>query len=174
MNASEIREARRAKTLLRSGDRTGALKALDRLTQQRVPHTLRDQLMFGFVSVHCETLAVVGMPVRECVARQARTDAQRTTQASRGQGTDYPHCDSRKCEQGRAIREAVDPSSSVTWKGAGPGGRFERGRANTITIKRSDIVNEEISKLDGVAEAIHRAGRKALRQIEQKAKTQQT
>jgi hypothetical protein len=44
-------------------------------------------------------------------------------QGSRGQGGEHPSCDS-KCPQGRAIRDALDPKRRITWRGAGPGGRF--------------------------------------------------
>jgi hypothetical protein len=79
------------------------------------------------VTIWCEALEG-DVPACVCIARQAKSDIQRTQQTSRGQGTDHPSCDSRTCEQGRRIREALDPASGVTWKGAGPGGRFERGR----------------------------------------------
>jgi hypothetical protein len=74
----------------------------------------------------CKVLGCKGLRARVCVARQQATDIQRTRQTSRGQGTDYPSCDTRRCAQGRGIREALDRRESVTWKGAGPGGRFER------------------------------------------------
>lgn len=76
----------------------------------------------------CVALACKGMRAGLCVMRQQVTDAQRTQQTSRGQGTRYPACDTRKCAQGRGIREALDPDADVTFSGAGPGGRFQRER----------------------------------------------
>lgn len=76
----------------------------------------------------CVALGCRGMAVRTCVVRQLATDAQRTGQSSRGQGTEHPSCDTRKCAQGRGIRGALDPAAAVTWQGAGPGGRFARPR----------------------------------------------
>lgn len=76
----------------------------------------------------CVALGCKGLSARTCVARQQATDAQRTQQASRGQGTDYPLCDSRKCAQGRAIREALEPRMAARWRGVGPGGRFAGAR----------------------------------------------
>jgi hypothetical protein len=73
----------------------------------------------------CELLRCSGMRARWCVLRQLATDAQRTTQKSRGQGTDHPSCLSSTCTQGRAVREALE-GAGLTWRGAGPGGRFER------------------------------------------------
>lgn len=75
----------------------------------------------------CRTLGCRGLKVRECVVRQIATDVQRTTQASRGQGTIHPSCDSRKCAQGRGNREALDREADVTWRGRGPGKRWDRG-----------------------------------------------
>lgn len=60
-----------------------------------------------------------------CVVRQAVSRAQRTHQGSRGQASDYPSCTER-CAQGRGVREAV--GGDVTWRGSGPGGRFDGGR----------------------------------------------
>lgn len=77
---------------------------------------------------HCVALNCQHMTAHNCALRQAVTERQRTLQASRGQGTEYPHCDTLKCAQGRGIREALGPGVNVTWHGAGPGGRFERGQ----------------------------------------------
>jgi hypothetical protein len=68
------------------------------------------------------------VPAHICVARQVASDAQRTTDLERGQASDYPHCVTARCAQGRGIREALDPTCRPTWRGAGPNGRFDRGR----------------------------------------------
>ena len=86
---------------------------------------------------NCHTLGCDGMEARTCVLRQLSTDAQRTEQASRGQGTDFPSCDSRKCAQGRGIREALyDPEGAVRWRGVGPGGRFDVSRGGSGASRR--------------------------------------
>ena len=61
-----------------------------------------------------------------CLLRQAVSRRQRTTQISRGVGGDFPSC-SDACAQGAEIRRAV--ALSVSWRGHGPGGRFEGGPA---------------------------------------------
>jgi hypothetical protein len=73
----------------------------------------------------CLVLGCEGVLARTCVTRQLVTEAQRTEQKSRGQGTDYPACDTRKCAQGRGIRAALEPNASVEWSGTGPGKRFQ-------------------------------------------------
>jgi hypothetical protein len=130
LSAADRREVKRAKALLQAGDRAGALVALRRLeaVPGRSAFDVPAQLVLRFMTFRCDRLDGEDVPACVCIARQAKSDVQRTQQTSRGQGTDHPSCDSRTCEQGRRIREALDPDSSVTWKGAGPGGRFERGR----------------------------------------------
>ncbi len=80
------------------------------------------------IALRCTLLAGV------CVARQAASEAQRPrhlhngkTDTRRGEASDYPSCDTRRCAQGRGIREALDPTVHVAWRGTGPNGRFERG-----------------------------------------------
>lgn len=125
------REVARALTLVLAGDRSGAaaiLRAL-RSSSSRCPFDGSAQLVLRFVTIRCERLDGEELPAHVCVARQVASDIQRTQQASRGQGTEFPTCDSRKCEQGRAIRKALDPRAPVSWEGAGPGGRFQRDRS---------------------------------------------
>lgn len=86
----------------------------------------------GGHQVKCVALRCT-LTAAECVRRQVKTDVQRTQQTSRGQGTDHPHCDSRTCDQGRTIRAALDPDAIVQWRGAGPGGRFDRERSRGVT-----------------------------------------
>lgn len=71
----------------------------------------------------CHVLHAI-VPVRCCLVRQATIRRQRTKDTWRGQGTIFPSCDG--CTQGAAIRAAV--GVLVTWRGRGPGGRFDRGR----------------------------------------------
>jgi hypothetical protein len=68
------------------------------------------------------------VPAHCCVARQQASDMQRTRDTWRGEASAYPHCVTERCAQGRGIREALDPHASVTWRGAGPGGRIDRLR----------------------------------------------
>jgi hypothetical protein len=82
----------------------------------------------------CVALGCRGLEVRVCIARQQASQAQRMKQhgrrsqwASRGQASEYPHCVTETCQQGRGFREALDPVADVAWRGRGPGGRFERG-----------------------------------------------
>lgn len=128
MTEYERKRVSRAKAKIRAGDRAGAIVELEamlarpRFDMFQAP----DQLVLAFATFRCERLGTEGMPAHVCVTRQRVTDVQRTQQTSRGQGSDYPHCDSRSCEQGRRIREALDPAGLIRWRGAGPGGRFER------------------------------------------------
>lgn len=133
MNAAERKDLRRATTLLVSGDRSGALVVLRALKASpvRVVSDPPQQLLLAFVTFRCERLSVDNLPAHICVTRQKVTDLQRTQQASRGQGTDYPLCDSRTCTQGRTVREQLSPTAEMAWQGAGPGGRFERGRTRS-------------------------------------------
>ena len=93
--------------------------------------TGRASFPLAFVTFRCERLDVNNVAVHTCVTRQRVTDLQRTQQASRGQGTDYPLCDSRTCTQGRSLRERLNPNAPMAWQGTGPGGRFERGRTRS-------------------------------------------
>jgi hypothetical protein len=130
MNASERREVRRARALLKAGDRSGALVALGRLDSpaRRIAES-EGQTMFPFVVFRCERLGGEIVPVHVCIARQAASDAQANrTNRERGCVSDYPSCVTALCEVGRHIREAVDPLAMIRWRGAGPNGRFDRGR----------------------------------------------
>lgn len=131
MNAAERKDLRRATTLLVAGDWSGALLVLRALKAPpvRVVADPPQQLLFAFVTFRCERLNVENVAAHICVTRQRVTDLQRTSQASRGQGTDYPLCDSRTCAQGRDVREQLSPNTEMAWQGAGPGGRFERARS---------------------------------------------
>lgn len=134
MNATERKDVLRATTLLVAGDRSGALAVLRALKVPplRAVPVPSAQLLFAFTTFRCERLSVDNLPAHICVTRQKVTDLQRTQQASRGQGTDYPLCDSRTCTQGRCVREQLHPEASMSWQGAGPGGRFERGRSRSV------------------------------------------
>lgn len=131
MNAAERKDLQRATVLLVSGDRSGTLAILRTLkcAPVRVVAEPSTQLLFAFLTFDCERLNVTNLPASICVTRQRVTDLQRTQQTSRGQGTDYPLCDTRTCDQGRSLRERLDPNAPTTWQGAGPGGRFERSRS---------------------------------------------
>jgi hypothetical protein len=130
MNTAERREVRRARALLKAGDRAGALVALGRLdAPARRCADLGGQTIFPFVAFRCDRLDGEVIPVHVCVARQAASDAQANrTNRERGQASDYPSCVTSLCATGRAMREALDPHGVIRWRGAGPNGRFERGR----------------------------------------------
>ncbi len=135
MNVSERRALRRAKTLLIAGDRSRALaivRSLEEAPRVSFSAQAAQQLMFAFVTFRCARLNADDVPVHTCVTRQVVTDLQRSRQVSRGQGSDYPSCDSRSCDQGRSIRGRLDPSTPIAWQGAGPGGRFERERSRGL------------------------------------------
>jgi hypothetical protein len=76
--------------------------------------------------IACRALHAI-VPARVCLLRQAVSRRQRTQDTCRGQGSMFPSC-TDKCEQGAAIRAAVPGADRVRWRGAGPGGRFDRGR----------------------------------------------
>lgn len=61
----------------------------------------------------CIALDCRNVRASQCVARQIANEVQRTEQGSRGQGSDFPRCDTRRCAQGRGIREALDPSADL-------------------------------------------------------------
>lgn len=75
--------------------------------------------------IRCEPLHAT-VPARCCVKRQLIAATGRTKQLNRGQGTMYPSCDG--CAFGEAIRDALDPERRLSWRGSGPGHRFERER----------------------------------------------
>lgn len=112
----------------------------------------------------CRALNCRGMVARVCVVRQQVTDMQRTEQASRGQGTDFPSCDSRKCAQGRGIREALDPRANVAWRGAGPGKRFQPSRRDVESLaaararKRAVGLLDRAPTIDAPSEAVEGEG----------------
>jgi hypothetical protein len=86
------------------------------------PWRIRPHDTFHCVALHCEET-----PAHVCVARQKASEVQRTKDTCRGEASDYPHCVTERCAQGRGIREALDPDHPVEWRGAGPGKRFSRG-----------------------------------------------
>ncbi len=67
------------------------------------PWTLRADATF-----ECKVLACENTPVLHCVARQLRSESQRTRDTWRGQGVDFPSCVSSACAQGRGNRDALD------------------------------------------------------------------
>lgn len=92
----------------------------------------RPWLICGNTPIDCRTLGCKSLLARVCVARQAASDAQRTRDTWRGQGFDYPHCVTEKCAQGRAIRNALDPTHVMRWRGAGANLRFDKGRRDAV------------------------------------------
>lgn len=154
--------------LLRQGSAREALSILDSIRARREPHSaivritrhLRDAQKPTDTPVHpghrveCEPLRCV-LTAAECVRRQVKTDAQRTQEANRGQGTDHPSCDTRKCEQGQSLRERLDSPEAVVWRGKGPGGRFDRigQRGNQERTKermRREGLLSDIPTVDGI------------------------
>lgn len=131
MNARDRREIRQVRIRAQAGDRQTVVAMLRALEAPPAPRSSsHGQLMLAFVrslTFRCAALDVERMQIGTCIDRQRITEAQRTEQSSRGQGTDYPHCDSLRCAQGRTLREMVDPTD-VQWRGQGPGGRFAKDR----------------------------------------------
>jgi hypothetical protein len=109
--------------------------------------------------VSCVTLDCT-VPAHVCVARQLASDAQRTRDTWRGQGSEYPSCVTARCAQGRGIREALEPGAKVAWRGEGPGGRLSRLRSDLpeqhAARTRLAVVGltEAVSTVDGVASAV--------------------
>lgn len=93
--------------------------------------------LFDCKALHCR------LAMRCCAMRQAVSDVQRRSDASRnrwrskGDGLSYPSCTSASCPQGRKIRRAVDPDGLLVWSGDGPSGRFDR--AKRIDAKRPQL-----------------------------------
>jgi hypothetical protein len=92
---------------------------------------------------------------KTCVIRQLASAQQRTRDTWRGQGTDYPHCVTEDCAQGRGIREALDPETKLAWRGAGLHGRFGQRRTSDVAAqqdakRRLRVVGalDDISTLD--------------------------
>ncbi len=133
--------------LLRQGSAREALSILDSVRAGRAPHSAIARLatmlrrshltpepttpVQATTPVTCDSLQCE-LSAAECVRRQVKTDAQRTRQANRGQGPDHPHCDTRKCDQGRSVRERLDTAAPVEWRGAGPTGWIQRERSRGI------------------------------------------
>jgi hypothetical protein len=92
-------------------------------------------------ALHCEKLHAI-IPVRTCLLRQSCCGRQRTQQTTRGQGTYFPSCDG--CAQGAAVRAE---HGALDWRGAGPGGRFDRSRFGQIAARRR---LERVGLLDAV------------------------
>lgn len=109
----------------------------------------RPWLICGNSEVRCATLGCTVM-ARVCVARQAASDSQRTRDTWRGQGFDYPNCVTERCAQGRAVRDALDPTRLMRWRGAGPGGRFDRGRKDAPQQYEARVRLERVGLLDAV------------------------
>jgi hypothetical protein len=107
---------------------------------------------------HCFTLAAEVEACR-CVARQRASEVQKTQDSWRGQASEHPSCVTERCAQGRAVREALDPSVTVTFKGTGPGGRFTPARRDVESLARAKArqraqgLLEEASTIDGPVRA---------------------
>lgn len=86
--------------------------------------------------VPCAKLHARAMPARVCVMRQQISDVQRRSHDAddrnrnrqRGTASDYPHCVTETCAQGRHRRAILDPMCQPWEGGAGPGKRFQRNR----------------------------------------------
>jgi hypothetical protein len=77
-------------------------------------------------SFYCERLHATA-PIWTCFLRQAQNrTAGRTADSWRGQAALHPSC--YRCPQGAELLAAVPGGELVTYRGAGPGGRFEKGR----------------------------------------------
>lgn len=99
--------------------------------------------------VACSTLKCT-LYAAQCVARQQASDLQRTKDTWRGEASNYPHCVTEKCAQGRGVREALAPAERPSWRGAGPGGRFERSRRDVEDLARARDRQRRAGLLEGV------------------------
>lgn len=75
----------------------------------------------------CQALGC-DVDARRCVMRQLVSQVQRTRDGWRGQASEYPSCVTETCAQGRGVREALDPGAGISFRGVGPGGRFQAER----------------------------------------------
>jgi hypothetical protein len=104
--------------------------------------------------IACRALHAI-VAARVCLLRQAVSRRQRTQDTCRGQGSMFPSC-TDKCEQGAAIRASVPGADRVRWRGAGPGGRFDRGRGHAqdqmAARRRLELVGllDEVSSIDAL------------------------
>jgi hypothetical protein len=99
--------------------------------------------------VCCRTLQCT-LRASQCVARQLASDIQKTKDTWRGEASSYPHCVTERCAQGRGVREALDPTAKVAWRGAGPGGRFEPGKRGAEAVARARSRLKAVGLLDDV------------------------
>lgn len=116
--------------------------------------------------IACSTLHAV-VAARVCLARQCVSDAQhRSTQRWRGEGLSFPTCVSERCAAGRRVREALDPERTATWRGEGPGGRFEpsrrSGEKTAQLAARAKLLAEgmldEVPTVDADSDLLHARG----------------
>lgn len=117
----------------------------------------------------CKVLGCKGLRAGVCVARQVASDIQRTQQSCRGQGAEYPSCQTHLCAQGRGIREALDPLADVTWEGrdarrggfhreqARRGGHRVAQLAARERLERAGLL-DEVRVLDIHADPVERDG----------------
>ncbi len=79
------------------------------------------------------------------------SDAHRTSDAERGQCGDFPSCYTSRCAQGRAVRLALEARGAhLEWRGAGPNGRFSRGRGDAERQYAARVALERVGLLDAV------------------------
>lgn len=133
---------REARARVRLGDRSGALRLMDGVPpaeprRRATTPTPVAQLRLAIEEIRldpshtfvCRALDCEQVPAHVCLVRQLTNQVQRTEQASRGQASEHPACDTRRCEQGRAIRAALDPVYVETLKEAAQSrGGFHRER----------------------------------------------
>jgi hypothetical protein len=103
--------------------------------------------LYADSQVACTTLRCT-LYASQCVARQKASDIQKTKDTWRGEASSYPHCVTEKCAQGRGVRTALDPAAQVDWRGAGPGGRFERSRRDVESVAAARAAQRAVGLLD--------------------------
>lgn len=111
---------------------------------QVVPEQLSPAAVFFCRRLRCTLSA------RPCALRQSASDKQRTRDTWRGEAGEYPSCVTSRCAQGREVRAAVEAAGQVSWKGAGPGGRFCRDRHNLKAQHQARQRLARIGALDAV------------------------
>lgn len=152
---------RTIKAKAKVGDRAGVISLCDVALEPpppRPPPPGQSILAMNRLIIHpahvivCRTLGCEVLPAGVCVARQVASEVQRTKDTWRGNAGDYPHCVTEKCAQGRAVREALDPTAAALWKGEGAGGRIvaRRSRKELAAQEKARSAKERVGLLDEV------------------------
>lgn len=111
---------------------------------------LRPWRLYADSEIDCRALGC-SLSAGVCVTRQLASQVQRTKDTWRGEASSYPTCVTERCAQGRGIREALDPAAGVSWRGCGPGGRFEPAKRGGEGVARAKARLGAVGLLDNVS-----------------------